>query len=352
MKKTVIKDIAITVLILVCAFFLSVMFQKVFAVDEHISTLFAFAVFLISLLTNGYGYGIVSAFIGTLAINYVFTFPYFAFNFTIPVNIISAIVMVTIALLTGALTTQVKHQKEIKAESERERMRANLLRAVSHDIRTPLTTIYGSAETLLENRRHLTEAQKHKMLEGIKADADWLVRMVENLLSVTKIDSDRVKLMKTPMVLDELIDSVLLKFKKRYPNEHITIDIPDDIIVIPMDAILIEQVIINILENAIMHAQNFTKIAFRVYIEEKKAVFEIEDDGCGIPSEKLPKLFDGYYGAKEDPMPDSKKKNAGIGLSVCATIIRAHGGEITAENTENGALFRFVLAIEESNYGQ
>ena len=154
------------------------------------------------------------------------------------------------------------------------------------------------------------------------------------------------------MVLDELLDAVLLKFKKRYADESITVEIPDDIIVIPMDALLIEQVIINILENVVMHADGFTEIVLRVYTEEKKAVFEIEDDGCGIPAEKLSKIFDGYYGTKEEAMPDSKKKNAGIGLSVCATIIRAHGGEISAENTGNGALFRFTLAIEENNHGQ
>lgn len=347
MKRTVVKDVLITVFILVCAFLLSVLFQNVFEIDEHISTLFAFAVFLISLLTQGYFYGVTAAFVGTLAINYAFTFPFFAFNFTIPVNLISAIVMITIALLTGALTTQRKQEEALKAESERERMRANLLRAVSHDIRTPLTSIYGSAEALIENRETLTEEQKNKMLAGIKEDADWLVRMVENLLSVTKIDSGRVKIIKTPTVLDELVDAILLKFKKRYPQQQITVDIPDEIIVIPMDALLIEQVIINILENAVLHAKNLKKIDFRVYVQNSNAVFEIRDDGCGIPTEKLPKLFDGYYGSKEDDMPDSKKKNAGIGLSVCATIIRAHGGEITAKNTPNGALFRFVLGTEE-----
>lgn len=348
MKKNVIKDIAKTVVILVAAFFICIVFQNIFAIDEHVTTLFAFAVFLISLTTKGYVYGIVSAFIGTLAINYAFTFPYFAFNFTIPVNLISAIVMITIALLTGALTTKIKRQEAIKAESEKERMRANLLRAVSHDIRTPLTTIYGSAEALIENGETLTDIQKSKMLEGIKEDADWLVRMVENLLSVTKIDSGRVKIIKTPMVLDELIDAVLVKFKKRYPQQSVEISIPEEIVIIAVDAILIEQVIINLLENAVMHAGDLTKLVLRVYVEGKTAYFEVEDDGCGIPSEKLPKLFEGYQGEQSNEPADSKKKNAGIGLSVCATIIHAHGGEITAENTQNGALFRFNLETEEN----
>lgn len=331
---------------MIAAFFISVIFQDVFGIEEHISTLFAFAVFLISMLTRGYVYGITSAFIGTLAINYAFTFPYFAFNFTTPINVISALVMVTIALLTSTLTTQVKRHEAIKAESEKERMRANLLRAVSHDIRTPLTTIYGSAAALIEQGSELTDSQKTKMLEGIKEDSDWLVRIVENLLSVTRIDSGRVKIIKTPTVTDELIDSVLLKFKKRYPLQQVSVSVPEEIIVLPMDALLIEQVIVNLLDNAVRHAEGFTTLSFRLYLENNKAVFEIEDDGCGIDAEKTAKLFDGYYEPISEHA-DSQKKNAGIGLAVCATIVRAHGGEISARNTGHGALFRFTLDTED-----
>ena len=346
MKNSVLKNCFILISILVSAFFISVLFQNVFSIDEHVSTLFAFAVFLISLTTNGYVYGIISAFIGTLAINYAFTFPYFAFNFTIPVNLISAIVMITIALLTSALTTKIKLQEAIKAENERVKMRAALLRAVSHDIRTPLTTIYGSAESLLSNSE-LTEEQRKKMLVGIKEDSDWLVRMVENLLSVTRIDSGKVKISKTPIAIDELIDSVILKFKKRYPEQNVELDIPSDVVIIPMDAILIEQVIINILENTIHHAKGFTKLSMRVFSIGQKAIFEITDDGCGILPEKLDNIFTGYND-KFESTSDTQTRNAGIGLSVCATIIKAHGGDITAENAkEGGAIFRFSLTTEE-----
>lgn len=348
MKKSIIKDILITTLILVSAFFISVVFQNVFEIDEHVSTLFAFAVFLISLLTNGYVYGITSACLGTLAINYAFTFPYFAFNFTIPVNMISAVVMVTIALLTGTLTTKIKRQEVIRAESEKERMRANLLRAVSHDIRTPLTTIYGSASTLIENQC-LSEHQKEKILKGIMSDSVWLVRMVENLLSVTKFDNEKVKIIKTPTVIDELVDSVIAKFKKRFPNENVIVTMPNELLIVPMDALLIEQVIVNLLENSVIHGEGYTKIQLSISKENSNAVFEIQDDGCGISEDKIDKLFDSFF-ETSDEVSDSKKKNAGIGLSVCSTIVKAHGGKIEAKNLEKGALFRFVLEIEEDNY--
>lgn len=352
MKKVpnCIKDTVITVIILCLSFGISLLFQYVFEVDEHITTIFVFAVFLISLWTKGYFYGIVATFAGMIAINYAFTFPYYAFNFVIPVNLISSIVMVIISISTSTLTTKLKMHEATKAESEKERMRANLLRAISHDLRTPLTTIYGSSTTLLENKNNLTEKQKKKMIKGIKEDSEWLIRMVENLLSITRIDSGKVKIIKTPTVLEELIDSVILKFKKRYPKQEVMIEIPEEMVVIPMDALLIEQVIVNILENAVQHAGKMTKLSLKVFILGKRAIFEIKDNGCGIAPERLNHIFTGYYEGDENPA-DSHKKNRGIGLSVCATIIKAHGGDIKAENVKNGgAVFRFTLDTEDVNY--
>ena len=343
------RNSLITAAASVCAFGLSLLFQYIFQVQEHITTVFVFAVFLVSLLTEGYLYGVLAAFLGTVAVNYAFTFPYFAINFTIPVNLISGIVMIAIAVFTSALTTKLKQHEATKAESEKERMRANLLRAVSHDLRTPLTTIYGSSTTLLENSDAMTEQQKIKIVNGIKEDSEWLVRMVENLLSITRIDSGQVKIIKTPTVLEELIDSVILKFRKRYPTQRVKLELPNDVVIIPMDAILIEQVMVNILENAVQHAEGMTLLELRVFTIDNKAVFEIRDNGCGINPRRLETLFTGYD-TSEYEIADSQKKNAGIGLSVCATIIKAHGGSIKAENLKaGGAVFRFALDTEEIN---
>lgn len=349
--KKRILDTLITVLILAASFGISLLFQ-VFHVSEQITTLFAFSVFLISLITDGYVYGVVSAILSVFIINYTFTYPYFNMDFSAPSSIISSIIMLIIAILTGAFTTRMKEWQKVKSESEKERMRANLLRAVSHDLRTPLTTIYGASSSIVENYDKLNDKQKLQMASGIKEDSEWLIRMVENLLSITRIDSGSVKLIKTPTVLEELIDSVLLKFKKRYPEQRVEINIPDDVVVIPMDAILIEQVIINILENAIHHAEGFTKLSLRVFTIDKKAIFEIADNGCGIPRDKLDRIFMGYNDKAEDTS-DTQSRNAGIGLSVCATIIKAHGGDITAENAKDGgAIFRFSLATEETSNEQ
>ncbi len=341
------KNSLIATISLIAAFGFSLLFQYIFGVQEHITTIFVFAVFLVSFLTEGYFYGVLSAFISTIAVNYAFTFPYFAINFTIPVNLISGIIMIAIAIFTSALTTKLKYHEATKAESEKERMRANLLRAISHDLRTPLTTIYGSSTTLLENSDMMTTEQKFKIIAGIKEDSEWLIRMVENLLSITRIDRGQVKIIKTSMVLEELIDSVVLKFKKRYPTQTIEIEIPDEVIIIPMDALLIEQVIVNILENAVQHAYGMTRLILRVFTLGNQAIFEIEDNGCGINPKCLETIFTGYYSSDND-VADSQKRNAGIGLSVCATIIKAHGGDIKAKNIKaGGAIFRFTLDTEE-----
>ncbi len=349
MKKYLsgLKDLVFTLLILGASFAISVLLQNKLNISEHVTTTIAFAVFLVSLITRGYVYGILSAVIGTLAINYAFTFPYFRLNFTIPTNLFSAITMIIIAVLTSTLTTKVKHQEAVKAESEKERMRANLLRAVSHDLRTPLTTIYGSATALLENRENMTDEQEEQILRGIREDSEWLVRMVENLLSITRIDSGRVRIDKTPTVLEELIDSCVLKFRKRYPGQNLQIELPEELTLIPMDAILIEQVIVNILENAVQHAVGMTQLTLRVFLLGGLAVFEILDDGCGIREDRLPGLFTGMS-PPTDRSADSQRRNAGIGLSVCATIIKAHGGDIRAENRKTGGVvFRFTLELEE-----
>ena len=147
--------------------------------------------------------------------------------------------------------------------------------------------------------------------------------------------------------MDMITNGAALKFHKRYPDQEVEIDIPDEFVVIPMDAILIQQVLINILENAVQHAKGMVHLGLKVFLVADKAVFEVQDDGCGIPEEKLKSVFYGSHEAYE-VSSDCKRSNAGIGLAVCATIIKAHGGKIKAENKKNGgALFRFYLDMEE-----
>jgi len=343
------RNLFVSAALLIVSFLLSLLLQEGAGAGEIIPSLFVLAVFLISMLTNGYLFGIAAALSSVLAVNFAFTFPFFEFNFTIYENAVSAIIMIAVTLLTCTLTTKIKRQEAMRAEAARETMRANLLRAISHDLRTPLTAIYGASSTIMEHYDMLSDEKRLAMLGGIREDAQWLIRMVENLLSITRIDANRVKLIKTSVVPEELVDSVLAKFKKRYPSQAVTLSLPDEFLSVSADPILIEQVLINLLENAVQHAHGMTTLSLLITAQKDKVSFSVEDDGCGVPKEHIKDIFSGSW-ADRTVSADSHKQGMGIGLSVCATIIRAHGGEIHAENREEGGMrFRFALDREEES---
>lgn len=351
MKKRVqwLSDgIFMAVTLFVC-FLLNLAIQQVYHTRTLIPMIFVLGVFLVSWKTQGYFWGVTASIISVLLVNYTFTYPYWAFDLTSPECIFSAVVMLIVAILTGTLTTQLKVQEKIRAEIERERMRANLLRAVSHDLRTPLTSIYGATSAIIENFDVLTLEQRLKLTQGVREDAQWLIRMVENLLSVTRIDDGKVQIQTVSTVLEELVDAVLVKFHKHYPDQKVQVSLPEEFVMIPMDAMLIEQVLVNLLENAVHHAKGMTRLELTVTLKDKKACFTVRDNGCGIHTDRLRQLFTGYLD-REDMPSDGTRHNMGIGLSVCSAIIRAHGGEISAKNNlAGGASFSFTLEMEEQN---
>lgn len=341
-----IKDCIFSIVVLSASFFIILFMQNFFNPKTLVPMLFVLGIFTISLKTQGYFWGIISSLVSVLLVNYAFTYPYYAIDLISPECVSSAVVMLIVAVMTGTLTTKIKQQEKMKAESDKERMRANLLRAVSHDLRTPLTSIYGSCSAVIENYDSLNKEQQLKHLNEIQEDSEWLIRMVENLLSVTRIDEEKVQVKKVPTVLEELIDAVLVKFRKHCPNQDVKINIPDEFVSIPMDAMLIEQVLINILENAVNHAKGMTELTLDVSIQKNNALFRISDNGCGIPQDKLENLFTGYLD-QNNVLADGKRCNMGIGLSVCSSIIKAHGSEIFAQNiAEGGATFFFTLEME------
>lgn len=344
--KRMITDAVFTLAILLIMFLLSLWIQDLLQTRTLIPMIFVLGVFLVSWRTQGYLWGITASLISVLAVNYAFTYPYYAFDLISPECVSSAIVMLVVATMTGALTTRIKQQEQVKIEGERERLRANLLRAVSHDLRTPLTTIYGSCSAIIDNYDSLRKDQHIKLLREMHEDSLWLIRMVENLLSVTRIDGNRVLVTKVPTVLEELIDAVLLKFRKHYPDQPVEVDIPEEFISIPMDAMLIQQVLINLLENAVQHADGMKTLTLQVTTIGNQARFSVTDDGCGIPLSHMEKLFSGYPERSGAPA-DGSRRGMGIGLSVCSSIITAHGSEIRAENLKSGgATFYFSLEME------
>lgn len=348
--QKIMRDVAISLAILVVAFVSCLFFHRFHVTWRVAGMILVLAVFLISLVTEGYIYGVTASVFVVLVDNFVFTYPLFTFDFLSVENFVSAIVMLVVAVMTCTLTTKVKIQQAIKVEAEKEKMRANLLRAVSHDLRTPLTTIYSACGLLQENHDRLPKSQQLQLLGQIREDADSLVRMVENLLMVTRANPEGVRLEKTETVLEELIDNTLVKFKKHYPGQTVQAAIPEEFISIPMDAMLIQQVLLNLLENAVIHAAGMTLLELQVIPRGKRVIFCVRDDGCGIPKERQETLFSGY-GETGDLPADSRRAGMGIGLSVCASIIKAHGGEIWGGNRKNGGTeVCFALDREDENY--
>lgn len=348
-KKHLVADTFFTGVTLVVVFLVNLFLVRQFNTKTMTPMIFVLGVFLVSWRTQGYGWGIASSFISVLAMNWAFTYPYWEFDLISPECISSAVVMLIVATMTGALTTRLKKQEKLKAEAEKERMRGNLLRAVSHDLRTPLTSIYGSCSVMMENYDDLTKEKQLKLLSDIRSDAKWLNRMVENLLSVTRVDAETVRLSKHSTSLEELIDTLLVKFRKHYPQQKVVVQLPEEFITIPMDAMLIVQVLMNLLENAVFHASGMQNLWLSVERTGNQAVFTVADDGCGIPAERLPYLFTGLLNGESSV--DSTRSNMGIGLSVCSTIIKAHGGVFQAGNRPGGgAFFRFTLEMEGNDY--
>lgn len=346
------RDGLICLGILAAALVLCLLLQQVHPSQSLVSLILVLAVFLISLTTRGYLWGVTASLICVLMDNYVFSFPYLAFDFLETENLVSAVVLLVVSVITSTLLTKLKQQEKLNTETELEKMRSNLLRAISHDLRTPLTTIYGSCSVLLDENSHISQDRQRALLRDMQTDCDDLIRMVENLLSVTRVNGESVAIVKTPTVLEELVDSVVLRFHKRHPGQAVRISIPEDFISIPMDAMLLEQVLVNLLDNAVYHATGMTQLELRVTVRGQDALFEVLDDGCGLSKDRLEHLFSGQICSRDKPA-DAARHGIGIGLSVCAAIIKAHGSEIQGENRKSGgAVFRFSLPMEECDHEQ
>ena len=349
--NTLLENILITAGIFIVATVLAIAFFHYSVNSTSVAIIYVLAVMLVARYTTGYVPGIVATFFGVICVNYVFTYPFMTLNFSIDGYPVTFVVMAVISGLTSALTTQFKRQNEILnerekllMEAEKETMRANLLRAVSHDLRTPLTSIIGMADAYLADNGRLTDTEKSYMVKSISEDAGWLLNMVENLLSVTRIRVGETRVSTSPEPLEEVVSEAVQRFRKRLPQAKVKVQIPEELLMVPMDAVLIEQVIINLLENGIYHSGT-DSIDLCVKKAGNMAEFHIVDYGKGIAPERLPTIFDG--GGVDSNKSGDSHRGMGIGLTICKTIIHAHQGTICAKNQKQGAEFIFTLPLGE-----
>lgn len=317
--------------------------------SPNIALVYILGLILIARHTDGYRYGIFAALFCVISINYFFTYPYFKLNFTLSGYPVTFIGMLTITIITSATTTRLKKQalliserEKVLVEADKEKMKANLLRAISHDLRTPLTSIIGAASSYTENSNHLTEEEKTELVTQINDDANWLLNMVENLLTVTRIQNDESHVSTSLEVVEEVVSEAVQRLRKRIPHAKINVSIPEAFLMVPMDPLLIEQVIMNLLENAVIHSESKQAVDLVVTDSSDSVTFHVIDYGKGLDEDKIPSLFEGQSASGSS----DSHKGMGIGLSICKTIIQAHNGTICAFNHENGAEFSFTLPKE------
>lgn len=315
---------------------------------SYVAVIFLLDVFLTAYWTNGYILGIITAVAGVLSVDYIFTYPYWHISFTLTGFPLTFLVMMTISVLTAAVTSRAKQTETVRREAEREKMYADLLRAVSHDIRTPLTGIVGATNVLLEQDDTLTPQQRRELLKNANEEAQWLIHIVENLLSITRIGAgEDAQVTKTPEAAEEVIEGAVGKFRRRYPQIDVEVRLPEEFFLVPMDPLLIQQVITNLLENAAVHGVTTTRVAVSLEKRGKWARFTVCDNGQGIPEGRLHNLFDGTQSAQQG----DSTRSMGIGLSVCKTVVAAHRGKIKGENIKgSGARFTVDLPLEEDEH--
>jgi two-component system sensor histidine kinase KdpD len=359
------------VAVMLClAWVLCLIISKFSWIDNDAPVVFLMAVVVVSRFTTKYRYGITASLVSTFAINYFFTYPYNFFTLMIAGYPVDFVCMTTVSIMISTITTQereearraVLHEQETirlydenrkleekraeaRIEAEKEKMYSNLLRAVSHDLRTPLTSIAGASAAMMETEVSLTDEERKSLASDVHSEALWLSQMVENLLSVTRINNGgKVSLKERGEIVDEVIGESVAKFRRRFPSQQVAVRAPDEVLLVPMDVMLIEQVLINLLENAVRHSGVEKTIDLSAEKTGDRVVFRVRDYGKGVSEKELPRLFSGNLGQ------DDSTRGMGIGLSVCKSIIEAHGGELSAENKKSGgAEFSFWLPLEAAD---
>lgn len=242
-------------------------------------------------------------------------------------------------------------KNEISMRARQEALRANLLRAISHDLRTPLTSISGNAGVLMANSSVLDEDKKQRLYSDIYDDSLWLINLVENLLFVTRIENGSMQLRLQPELISDIIAEALRHINRRSDQYHIKVELEDDLLLARMDSKLIMQVIINIVNNAVQYTPAGSTIVISASHSHRTVCVEIADNGMGLPDEAKERLFEMFY--TSDNTRGDGRRGMGLGLSLCRSIIQSHGGTITVrDNVPHGTIFRFTLQEEVLEHEQ
>ncbi|WP_313344279.1 ATP-binding protein [Sedimentibacter sp.] len=237
-------------------------------------------------------------------------------------------------------------RQKIKMDVERERLKSTLLRSISHDIRTPLTSIKGASELILDSYENLDTSSIKKLTSDIYDESIWLIKTVQNILDMTRISEGRLTITKSYEAVDDIVNQALTLVQHINTEGRLQVSVPDEIILVPVDGRLIVQVLVNLLDNAYKHAGEEAKVLLNVDAKDNYVIFEVSDNGKGINPLILDNIFDGFVSYHKNDIVDGSM-GVGIGLTICKEIVNAHKGTITASNLDKGgAKFTVVLPLE------
>ena len=354
---TILKESLLCIIILTLATLSGYAFKVLNLTEADIIMLYIIAVLVISIITSNMLYCLISSVVCVVIFNFFFTYPDFslsAYDAGYPVTFVT---MFITAFIAGSLANKLKRNIKIAEQNAKEKeaaallaqneqMRANMLRSISHDLRTPLTSISGNASTLISGGSTLDEAAKQQIYNDIYSESMWLIGLVENLLYATRIENGRIQLNLSVEILDDIVREAVKHIQRSHPKRRIVVDICDDIIPVTADANLIVQVIINLIDNAVKYSEDDTTVFVSVKKDKDAAVVCVADSGAGIPQTEKEKVFEMFYTGVS--RSSDSRRSLGLGLSLCKSIIDSHGGTIAvSDNTPKGTVVSFTLPLGE-----
>ena len=343
-------DFGVSLLVLILATLLGYLFYIVGFTEANIITVYILGILILSVITTNRFCSLVASVASVLIFNFFFTVPRFTFRIVDPGYYVTFFIMFFASFLTGTLAIEnIKIEKEKEAAAvlaKNEQLRANLLRAISHDLRTPLTSISGNASTLMSNYQMLDDESRTQIFADIYDDSMWLINLVENLLAVTRIEEGKVNFNRTTELMDEVIAEALKHVDRKSKDHIIRVHSEREFILAQIDAKLIVQVLINIVDNAIKYTPRGSLIEIDTRSKGSLVEVSVSDNGPGIPDEHKKHVFDMFYSGANQ-VADSRR-SLGLGLSLCKSIITAHGGTIEVKDHQpKGTTFTFTLPAGE-----
>jgi len=294
---------------------------------------------VIAAIRWGQGPAIVTSILSVLTFDFFLVPPYLTLSVADLQYVFTFIAFLVVGIVVSTLASKTREQV---IQRQTEKLQTALLNSISHDLKTPLSSITGSLTALLDNDSGLDETTRRELLETAFEEADRLNRLVGNLLDMTRMEAGALRISRKPCELRDVLGASLEQLKEKIGSRNIRIDIPRDFPEIPMDFSFMMKVFFNLIDNALKYSSADTSIDIKAALFKDKVKIEIKDQGVGIPKGDLKRIFDKFYRVERP----QQTTGTGLGLSICKGIIEAHGGAITAQNNpDRGATFIITIPL-------